>query len=236
MKLIGAGLPRTGTLTQKIALEMLGLGPTYHMVEVFADPDRIGLWEQALDGKPRWAKIFAGYDSTVDLPGCYFWEELIGVYPNARVLLSVRDPEQWERSVRQTVWAMRNSDSVVCLLSDAQAHVNPRWQAFLKMTDRLAWTERGIFASGHETPAQLIEGMERHNEAVRRVVPPGRLLVWNVTEGWEPLCEFLGIPVPDAPFPHVNEGEEFVNRVVDSSLQVLQEWRAQQESEVAVDH
>ncbi len=236
MKLIGAGLPRTGTLTQKIALEMLGLGPTYHMVNVLADLDQAGLWERALDGEGPWTKIFAGYDSTVDWPGSYFWEELIDVYPDARVLLSVRDPEQWERSMRQTVWALRNGDSLVRLLSDAQAHVNPRWQGFVKMIDRLAWTGRGTFAAGHETPAQLIEGMERHNEAVRRRVPSERLLVWSVTEGWEPLCEFLGIPVPEAPFPHVNDSVEFVNRVVDGSLEALLEWRAQQEPPVAANH
>ena len=236
MQLIGAGLPRTGTLTQKVALEMLGLGPTYHMIDVLADLDQAGLWERALDGEGPWDQIFAGFNSTVDWPGGYFYAELMDVYPDAKVLLSVRDPESWVRSMRQTVWAFRNGDSLMRNLSDAQAHVNPQWQAFVKMIDRLVWRERGTFADGHETVEQLIAGMHRHNEAVKRDVPAERLLVWSVTEGWGPLCEFLELPVPSAPFPHVNDSVEFVNRIVDGSLHALQEWRARQGPQVAASH
>lgn len=226
MKLIGAGLPRTGTMTQKIALEMLGLGPCYHMVTVLGDLEQAALWDQALDGAAPWSEIFDGFNSTVDWPGGYFYRELIDVYPDAKVLLSVRDAESWEHSMRQTVWAVRNGDSLMRLLSDAQAHVNPQWDAFLKMIDRLIWQGSGTFASGHEQPQQLIEGMHRHNEEVKAAVPADRLLVWSVTEGWEPLCEFLEVPVPDAPFPRANDSKEFVDRVIDGSLQVLTEWRA----------
>jgi hypothetical protein len=225
MKLIGAGLPRTGTLTQKVALEMLGLGPCYHMVDVLSDLDQAGLWERALDGESLWGEIFDGFNSTVDWPGGFFYEELAGVYPDAKVLLSVRDPQAWERSMRQTVWAVRNGDSLVRLLSDAQAHVNPQWGGFVKMIDRLIWKDKGTFASGHAGTDELIAGMHRHNEEVKRAIPAERLLVWSVTDGWEPLCEFLGVPVPDEPFPHVNDSKEFVNRVVDGSLAALQQWR-----------
>jgi hypothetical protein len=226
MKLIGAGLPRTGTLTQKIALEMLGLGPCYHMVTVLGDLDQAALWDRALDGQAPWSEIFEGYESTVDWPGGYFFAELAEAYPDAKVLLSVRDPESWERSMRDTVWAVRNGNSLVRNLSDAQAHVNPQWKAFLGMIDRLIWHGAGTFASGHESAEQLIEGMHRHNEEVKRVIPPERLLVWSVTEGWEPLCAFLELPVPDAPFPRTNDSKEFIDRVIDGSLQVLNEWRA----------
>src|SRR5580698_6004435 len=143
MKLIGAGMPRTGTLTQKMALEMLGLGPTYHMVDVLADLDQAALWEQALAGEAPWERIFAGFNSTVDWPGGYFYRELMDVYPDAKVLLSVRDPIAWERSMRQTVWAVRNGESLVRLLSSAQAQVNPRWQGFLNMIDGLLWQGQG---------------------------------------------------------------------------------------------
>jgi len=230
MKLIGAGMPRTGTLTQKVALEMLGLGPCYHMVDVLADLDQAKLWRRALDGEAPWEQIFDGFNSTVDWPGGYFYRELMDVYPEAKVLLSVRDPQAWERSMRDTVWAVRHGESLVRLLSSAQAHVNPQWRGFLEMIDRLVWEGEGTFASGHAEPQQLIDTMIRHNREVEENVPPVRLLVWSVEEGWEPLCKFLEVPVPQQPFPHVNDRTEFLNRVIDSSLQALRQWRSEQSS------
>ena len=228
MKLIGAGMPRTGTLTQKVALEMLGLGPCYHMVDVLADLDQAKLWQRALDGEAPWEQIFDGFNSTVDWPGGYFYRELIDVYPEAKVLLSVREPQAWERSMRETVWAVRHGESLVRLLSSAQAHVNEQWRGFLEMIDRLVWEGEGTFASGHAEPQQLIDTMIRHNREVEEVVPSERVLVWDVKEGWERLCEFLGVPVPQQPFPHVNDRTEFLNRVIDGSLQALRQWRSEQ--------
>jgi hypothetical protein len=228
MKLIGAGMPRTGTLTQKMALEMVGLGPCYHMVNVLADLEQARLWDRALDGEEPWSDIFTGFQSTVDWPGGYFYRELMTAYPDAKVLLSVRDPGAWERSMRQTVWAVRHGESLIRLLSSAQAAVNPPWQGFLNMIDRLVWG--ATFGSGRDTTEELIETMLRHNEQVERDVPAERLLIWRVEEGWEPLCEFLEVPVPDAPFPHLNDTTEFLNRIVDSSLLALQEWRAKQDT------
>ena len=223
-------MPRTGTLTQKVALESLGLGPCYHMVDVLADLDQAKLWQRALDGEAPWEQIFDGFDSTVDWPGGYFYRELIDVYPDAKVLLSVREPQAWERSMRETVWAVRHGESLVRLLSSAQAHVNPQWRGFLEMIDRLVWEGAGTFASGHAEPQQLIDTMIRHNREVEEVVPSERLLVWDVKEGWERLCEFLGVPVPQQPFPHVNDRTEFLNRVIDGSLQALRQWRSEQAS------
>jgi hypothetical protein len=230
MELIGAGMPRTGTLTQKVALEMLGLGPCYHMVDVLADLDQARLWQRALDGEAPWEQIFAGFNSTVDWPGGYFYRELMDVYPHAKVLLSVREPQAWERSMRETVWAVRHGESLVRLLSSAQAHVNPQWRGFLEMIDRLVWEGEGTFASGHAQPQQLIDTMIRHHREVEQEVPSERLLVWSVEEGWERLCEFLEVPVPQQPFPHVNDRTEFLNRVIDSSLQALRQWRSEQAS------
>ena len=228
MKLIGAGMPRTGTLTQKVALEMLGFGPCYHMVDVLADLDQAKLWQRALDGEAPWDEIFDGFDSTVDWPGGYFYRELIDVYPDAKVLLSVREPQAWERSMRETVWAVRHGESLVRLLSSAQAHVNEQWRGFLEMIDRLVWEDEGTFASGHAEPQQLIDTMIRHNREVESNVPPERLLVWSVEEGWQRLCEFLEVPVPRQPFPHVNDRTEFLNRVIDGSLESLRQWRSEQ--------
>lgn len=228
MKLIGAGLPRTGTLTQKVALEMLGLQPCYHWVDVLADLERnVPLWNSALDGNADWDQIFGDAQATVDWPGGYFYEELMNAYPDALVLLSVRAGESWEPSFRETIVEMCCGESVMPLLSRARAQIDPRWQRYLALVDRMFWGPQGTFAQGHE-PAQLIEQMVAHNEAVRRVVPAERLLVWEVTDGWTPLCEFLGVPVPGEPLPHANDRETFLGRVCDGAIATLQAWRSEQ--------
>ncbi len=146
---------------------MLGLGPCYHMVDVLADLDQANLWKQALAGEPRWNEIFDGYQSTVDWPGGYFYRELAEFYPDAKVLLSVRDAESWERSMRETVWAVRNGESLIRLLSSAQAHVNPQWQRLRRHDRRAAVAGQGTFAAVKSDPAQMIERWNRHNEEVQ---------------------------------------------------------------------
>jgi hypothetical protein len=229
-------MPRTGTLTQKEALEQLGLGPTYHWVNVLADLDRqVGLWQRALDGEGSWDEVFDGFHSTVDWPGGYFYRELMEVYPDAKVLLSVRDPERWEPSFRETVWNMGHGESLIRLLSSARGQIDPRWQRYLTLVERMFWSEQGTFASGHAEPQQLIDQFVRHNEEVKATVPPERLLVWEVGEGWEPLCEFLQLPVPEDPFPHANDRETFLGRVIDGALATLTEWREHEREAAAVD-
>jgi hypothetical protein len=228
MRLIGAGLPRTGTLTQKVALETLGLTPCYHWVNILADLDQVGVWDGALDGAAPWDQVFDGFQATVDWPGGFFWHELMDHYPDAKVLLSVRDPHKWEPSFRETIWNMTHGESLLRLMSSARGQIDPRWSRYLQLVDRMFWSGPGTFADGHETPEQLIAGFERHNELVKATVPPERLLVWSVTEGWEPLCEFLELPVPAEPMPHVNDRETFLGRVIDGALTALQAWRAEE--------
>jgi hypothetical protein len=225
MRLIGAGLPRTATLTQKTALEMLGVGPCYHMVNVLADLDQVGLWMRALAGEAPWEEIFNGFQSTVDWPGGYFYKELMEVYPDALVLLSVRDPQTWAKSAHDTIWSVRHGESLMRLLSSAWGEVDPKWRGFLEMVDGLLWKEKGTLAGGHESMEQLAEGMVRFNEEVERTVPAERLLVWEPKDGWEPLCEALEVAVPDEPLPNVNDSQEFVERVIDSALGGLQAWQ-----------
>jgi hypothetical protein len=222
--LIGAGLPRTGTLTQKVAFEQIGAGPCYHWVNVLADLDTVELWNRALDGDGPWEEIFGDHRSSADWPGGYFYRELMEVYPDAKVLLSVRDPESWERSFRETIVEMCYGESIMPAVSRARAQVDPRWKRYLALVERMFFGPQGTFKGGHE-PAQLIEQMLAHEEEVKRVVPAERLLVWEVTDGWEPLCEFLGVGVPDGPLPHVNDRGTFLGRVVDGALGALQDWR-----------
>jgi hypothetical protein len=230
MRVIGAGLPRTGTLTQKVALEMLGVGPCYHWVDVLADLNRVAQWQRAMDGTQPWDEIFeaGGFHSTVDWPGGYFYKELMERYPEAKVLLSVRAPEAWERSFRETIWNMGHGESLLRLLSSARGQVDPQWRDYLALVERMFWGPQGTFAAGHATPAELTVEMERHNAEVRATVPAERLLEWQVGEGWEPLCEFLEVPVPAEPLPHVNDRETFMGRVADGAIATIAAWRQEQ--------
>ena len=227
VELIGAGLPRTGTLTQKEALELLGLGPSYHWIDVLADLDeQVPLWDGALDGRVEPGQILDGYRSTVDWPGGFFWRQLMDAFPDAKVLLSVRDPERWEPSFRETIVDMCYGESLIRLLSSARAQVDPKWRRYLDFVGRMFWSAQGTFPAGH-SPSDLIEGFVAHNDEVKRVVPADRLLVWEVTEGWDPLCEFLGVSVPDQPLPHANDRATFLDRVIGGALTTLETWRAQ---------
>lgn len=226
MHVIGAGLPRTGTLTQKLALEQLGLGPCYHWVNLIADLDAVELWHRALDGEDVFDEIFAGHNCTVDWPGGFFYRELAERHPHAKVLLSVREPQAWERSYRETIWNLTRGDTLIRHLSDARREVDPRWRRYLELVQRMLWSERSPFAAG-DSPGQMIEQMQAHNDAVRAAIAPERLLVWQATEGWAPLCEFLQRPLPDTPLPHANDGETFRARVIDAALDNLLAWREQ---------
>ena len=225
MKVIGAGLPRTGTLSQKVALEMLGFGPCYHMVNVLADLPLAEQWADAMDGEPDWEEIFGEHQSTVDWPGSFFYRQLAERYPDAKVVLSTRDPEAWEKSMRDTIWELFNGDSLMTHLSRARAVVDPDWRAYVLLMQRM-WAAAGTFTPGRLEPGHLASAITRYEERVKRDIPRNRLLVWSVTEGWEPLCEFLEVGVPDTPFPRLNDTTMFIDRVVDGSLIVLQEWRA----------
>src|ERR1700747_909875 len=156
VELIGAGLPRTGTLTQKEALELLGLGPCYHWVDVLADlENEVPRWDGALDGRVEPAQILRGCLSTVDWPGGYFYRQLLDAYPEAKVLLSVRDPERWEPSFRETIVEMCYGESLLRLLASARAHVEPAYRSYLDFVNRMFWSEQGTFPNGH-SPEALI--------------------------------------------------------------------------------
>ena len=205
LKVIGAGLGRTGTLSLKVALERLGFDKTYHMSEVIAHPDHVPVWEAAGRGEPvDWEALFRGYQATVDWPGCNFYREFLARYPDAKVILTVRDPDRWYDSARQTIYAVRTAFP--------RWGIPPRMRRVLAMTERLIWD--GVFGGRFEDKTHAIEVFQRHNEEVKQTVPPDRLLVYEVKRGWGPLCSFLGVPVPEGePFPHVNDAEEFRSRI-----------------------
>jgi hypothetical protein len=225
MKVIGAGLPRTGTLSQKVALEMLGLGPCYHMVNVLADLEQTAVWRAALAGEVDFREVFADFGSSVDWPGSFFYREVMDVFPEAKVLLSVRPAEDWERSMRETIWAIFYGDHLLNDVSRARGRVDPLWKGYIEMMEGM-WEQSGLLGSGATAGlGELARAFEAYNEEVIATVPSDRLLVWSAADGWEPLCEFLEVGVPDVPFPRLNDSRQFIERVLDGSLISLQDWR-----------
>jgi len=209
VKVIGAGFGRTGTWSLKAALEELGFGPCYHMTEVFAHPGHADFWVSAWRGEPvNWEAVLGGYEATVDWPGCTFHEELMERHPEAKVLLSVRDPQSWYESTHNTIYELST-------LLDRSAIA--RWIFGLSsllvfggfaggrssLVNDIIW--QGTFDGRFEDRSYAIEVYERHNAEVNRRVPSERLLVYQVKEGWGPLCEFLGVPEPERPFPRLND-------------------------------
>jgi hypothetical protein len=216
-----------------VALEMLGVEPCYHMVNVLADLDQAQPWRRALDGAEPWEEVFDGFQATVDWPGSFFYKELTEFYPDAKVLLSVRDAEGWERSMRDTIWGIFYGDVLINDLSTARTRVDPKWRGYIEMVEEM-WLQSGLIADGADTtPESMMRAMEAFNREVEENVPSERLLVWSVGDGWEPLCEFLELPVPDTPFPHLNDSKVFAERIVDGALLALSEWRAREDSPVA---
>lgn len=220
MEVIGVGFGRTGTASLKLALERVGFGPCYHMFEVLERPERARDWMEAADGGPAdWDRILAGYRSTVDWPGTYFWRELVDAYPGARVVLTVRDPAAWYDSAAGTIFraTLRSSRPLARLLLRLG---RPRaLREFTPMVRRLIWD--GTFDGRFADRDHAIRVFERHGEEVRRRVPADRLLVLDVGQGWEPLCAFLGVPVPDEPFPRVNDAKTFRRRQRVAALRTL---------------
>jgi hypothetical protein len=210
VKVIGAGFGRTGTMSLKVALETLGFGPCYHMTEVFAHPEHTGFWISAWRREPAdWYGVLGGYEGAVDWPACTFYEELMERYPDAKVILSVRDPERWYESVRNTIYELgvvlprhpiyRIGYKLVSLFV-------LRGSGNVDLAGEIIW--QGTFDCRFEDRTHAIEVFERHNAEVQRRVPENRLLVYDVKAGWEPLCEFLGVEAPDEPFPRTNDTAE----------------------------
>ncbi len=213
LKIIGAGFGRTGTRSLKEALEILGFSPCYHMVEVFEHSEHLAYWEAASRNELMdWNTMFHDYPATVDWPGCTFYKDLMVTYPTAKVLLSVRDPEKWYESVKSTIYQVskREITSFSASPSSFLNSIQPDIASIKSVIDRLIWD--GTFHNRFEDKEYAISIFNQHNEEVKAYVPPEKLLVYEVKESWEPLCTFLNVPIPDMPFPHLNDRESFLER------------------------
>jgi len=203
LSVIGAGFGRTGTLSLKRALERLGLGPCHHMLEVFAHPAQATQWRAAAAGEPvDWDALLAGYGAAVDWPACHFWRELSQRYPAAKVVLTARDADAWYESLSATIGKFADAQSLP---------PDPLKRGVLEM-GRVVVMER-TFGGRIGDAAHAKAVYRRHVEAVMAGLPADRLLVFDVAEGWAPLCRFLGRPIPEEPFPRSNSREEFWQHV-----------------------
>lgn len=197
MNVIGVGLGRTGTYSLRIAINQLGFGPCHHMDDVIQNmPAQVPLWADAVGGMPDWTTIYSGYRSAVDWPTACFYRELVAEFPDARFVLTHRSPESWADSFGMTILKLHSQ----------RDEVPPEMREWLEMANTVV--ERSGFPVGIDRSG-MIEAFVAHNEAVRALIPADRLLVFDVREGWEPLCDFLDVPVPDGPFPRSNSREEF---------------------------
>ena len=216
MKIIGAGFGRTGTTSLKAALETLGFGPSYRLTEVFEHPEHVAFWEAARRGEGvDWEGFFSGYGVAVDWPAFTFYGELVQAFPEAPVILTVRDPDRWYESVRSTIYEIRKLSAGPAPMRLAFASAGlfaPAVTGIARLADETLW--EGTFDGRFEDKPYAIETFRRHNEDVKRRVPAERLLVYDVREGWEPLCDFLGVEAPDEPFPHLNDTREMRRRLL----------------------
>ena len=199
IKVIGAGFGRNGTMSLKLALEQLGFDRCYHMMTLDQEKDEDLVWLSACRGEPvDFDKLFEGYQASVDWPSCNFWREQLAWYPQAKVILSERDPERWYKSIMSTIYAA----------SVAMKDVDdPLMQRRSQMVFELIWD--GLFDGRMDDEAHVIDVYLKHNQQVKDEVPADKLLVFESSQGWAPLCDFLEVPVPDGPYPRTNTTEDF---------------------------
>lgn len=201
LQIIGAGMGRTGTLSLKAALERLGFGPCYHMTRIFDHIEHGPMWQQfAAGARGDWDSLLGDFGAAVDWPASYFWRELAAFYPQARVILTVRDAGRWFDSIDNTLFRFMRSPVV----PDDEA-------ARRQIAMARDIVQQRTFGGRIDDRAHVIDVYERHNRTVQATLPADRLLSYDVAQGWAPLCAFLGVPVPDEPFPRINAQQELLD-------------------------
>jgi len=192
LKIIGAGMGRTGTASLKVALETLGIGHCYHMSEVLKNPECTKDWINIAQGNADWDKIFNGYSATVDNPGCNYWKELADYYPEAKVILTVRDANKWFDSTNETIHSVEFAGFI-------------KNSPFGEMVQKTIWN---LMENRMQDRKHMVKFFTNRTSKIIEYIAPERLLVYQVGEGWEPLCTFLDLPLPNTDFPRINSRDE----------------------------
>ena len=217
IKIIGAGLPRTGTNTLREALEILGFSKTYHMKHLLVHPEDLHYWATLkATGTTDWEALYDGYQATVDFP-CYPWyKEHMKQYPDAKVILSLRPFEKWYTSYHSTIWKAQNPPEAERAAMGERIAADPRLQSVMKVMGFSKQVMSQDHFQGKFLDKEFMEKLfNEYNEEVKGYVPADKLLVFDVTEGWEPLCKFLNAEVPNEPLPHTNKKEDFHTMVAE---------------------
>lgn len=210
LKIIGAGMGRTGTASLKVALETLKIGRCYHMSEVLKNPECTKDWINAAEGNADWDQIFREYTATVDNPGCNFWKELSDYYPKAKVILTVRDANKWFDSTNETIHSVEFASFI-------------KNSPFGEMVQKTIWN---LMENRMQDREYMVNFFTKRTSEIVNSISPDRLLVYDVSEGWEPLCTFLDTPVPDMEFPRINsrnETKEMLSKLISTSGDKLSE-------------
>lgn len=212
LKVIGAGWGRTGTESLKKALEILEFDKCYHMFELIKDGKRVVYWEQLARGeKPDYEKLFEGFQSAVDFPACAFYKEFMEQYPDAKVVLSWRPADKWYESASKTIF--RPLPKAVFLVSRVAGLFNKNLSYFPRIYKSVVeHVFNGMMQGRKDDRDFMIQFYNNWVEEVKRTVPAEKLLVHEAKDGWEPLCKFLGVPVPSVPYPKGNDSEQFHER------------------------
>ncbi len=211
LKVIGAGFPRTGTTSLKAALDRLGFGPCHHMFEVLSQPEQVERWLSVLaEGPTDWERVFGGYRSAVDWPASHFWRELADVYPDSKVILTVREARRWYASFRTLLTQPRNLPGTADE-TDETASVPEsltRLRPVMDMIGQSTFGDSWRFRERLPDEEHAVEVFQRHVATVQETLPADRLLVFEASQGWGPLCDFLGVERPEGEaFPHLNDSE-----------------------------
>jgi hypothetical protein len=201
LEIIGSGFGRTGTSSTRVALQELGFGPCHHMAEVFMNPDQVAHWQALAAGEDvDLDAAFEGYRATLDWPATHVWSDLHVLNPDAKVLHTVRPEDKWVESFAETIGLLLEKFREI-------EQVSPHGRNMLEALDTLVG--KTIFEGRTRDRDVIRRAYRQRNEEVQAIVPPEQLLVYDVAEGWEPLCAFLGVPVPDTPFPYRNDSAKF---------------------------
>lgn len=208
MKVIGVGFGRTGTMSLKAALEQLGAGPCFHMIELLVG-ERSGQaleqWTKVAAGEQDWQEVFDGWESTVDWPAAARWREICDAFPDAPVLLNVREFDGWYRSMQNTIRAAKVTPPDQLAPDANRPAPNP---ALWGVIDTLIW--QGDFQDRFEDRDWVRRMYDARIEEIKATLAPERLTVWELgVDGWEPLAAMLGVPVPQEPFPRLHDTAEF---------------------------
>ena len=201
LKVIGANFGRTATMSLKQGLEILGFKKCYHMSEVVVRPEHVELWLDVWQGKDIWKTLFVGYQAAVDWPAAAFWPQLMHVYPEAKIVLSIRDPDEWFESAKKTIFRSMDSNLL------AQDKV---LRTRIDMLKEIIID--GTFDGDLTNKDKCIKIYKNNIQKCRSMVPSDRLIEFEPSLGWEPLCQGLDCKIPDKPYPHVNKAEEFAPR------------------------